>query len=95
MAKSIGMVSPHFSDQLSRPKLISSSDYCLGHFLRGVVQCVARYQPPEAALSASIPQPGEPNDAEIDKSAEADFLNCLKHSPEVRVSILLNKIRKV
>ncbi|ORY33728.1 hypothetical protein BCR39DRAFT_518906 [Naematelia encephala] len=60
-------------------------DYCLGHFLRGVVQFVARYQPPEAAESAKVPGPGEPSDDEIDHGAEADFQAVLRHGPQVQL----------
>lgn len=61
-------------------------DYTLGHFLRGVVQFTARYQPPEAAESAKVRSPGEPSDDEIDAGAEKDFNLVLEHAPKVEVS---------
>ncbi|EIW69618.1 hypothetical protein TREMEDRAFT_44103 [Tremella mesenterica DSM 1558] len=60
-------------------------DYCLGHFLRGVAQAVARYQPPEASPSASRPSSGEPTDEEIDRGAEEDLNLVVKHGPEVQL----------
>jgi hypothetical protein len=60
-------------------------DYTLGHFLRGVVQFTARYQPPEASAEAKKPGKGELSDEEIDAGAEKDFLLVLEHAPKVEV----------
>ena len=66
-------------------------DYCLGHFLRGVANFAARYQPLEAVPAAKAPSPGEPSDADIDAAAERDMLLCIEHSPKVQVrGCLLN-----
>jgi hypothetical protein len=61
------------------------SDYTLGHFLRGVVQFTARYQPPEATDAAKTVGEGEPSDADLDAAAEKDFLLVLEHAPKVEV----------
>lgn len=61
------------------------TDYTLGHFLRGVVQFTARYQPPEASAEARAASKGEPTDEEIDAGAEKDFLLVLEHAPKVEV----------
>lgn len=60
-------------------------DYTLGHFLRGVVQFTARYQPSESSPEARASSPGEASDAEIDAGAEKDFLLVLEHAPKVEV----------
>jgi hypothetical protein len=65
-------------------------DYTLGHFLRGVVQFTARYQPPEATDEAKAPSEGEPSNEEIDAGAEKDFLLVLEHAPKVEVSLLFS-----
>lgn len=62
-----------------------TSDYTLGHFLRGVVQFTARYQPPEASETAKAVSEGEPSDSELDAAAEKDFLLVLEHAPKVEV----------
>lgn len=61
------------------------SDYTLGHFLRGVVQFTARYQPPESSPEARRASEGEASDEEIDAGAEKDFLLVLEHAPKVEV----------
>jgi hypothetical protein len=66
--------------------MLLTPDYCLGHFLRGVVQAVARYQPAEATASAKAPSKGDPSDEEIDLSAERDLKLVLEHGPDVQVS---------
>lgn len=63
------------------------TDYTLGHFLRGVVQFTARYQPSDASENAKTRSEGEPTDEEIDASAERDFNLVLEHAPKVEVSI--------
>jgi tetratricopeptide (TPR) repeat protein len=60
-------------------------DYALGHFLRGIVQAVARYQPPEASPNALQPIAGQPSDTELDAGAEADFKKVVECSPNVRL----------
>lgn len=60
-------------------------DYTLGHFLRGVVQFTARYQPPESSPEARRASEGEASDEEIDAGAEKDFLLVLEHAPKVEV----------
>lgn len=62
-------------------------DYTLGHFLRGVVQFTARYQPPEATDEAKAASEGEPSNEEIDAGAEKDFLLVLEHAPKVEVRL--------
>ena len=44
-------------------------------------------QPPEAVDEAKAPQEGEPSDEELDHNAERDLKACLRHGPEVRVSV--------
>lgn len=60
-------------------------DYALGHFLRGMVQFIARYPPPDADPSSLTPQAGDPTDAELDAGAERDFKLVVEHAPEVRL----------
>jgi hypothetical protein len=52
-----------------------------------VVQFTARYQPPEASETAKAASEGEPSDADLDASAEKDFLLVLEHAPKVEVRI--------
>jgi hypothetical protein len=52
-----------------------------------VVQFTARYQPPEASETAKAASEGEPLDADLDASAEKDFLLVLEHAPKVEVRI--------
>lgn len=66
-------------------ELILVTDYTLGHFLRGVVQFTARYQPPEASELAKTKSKGEAIDEEIDAGAERDFNLVLEHAPKVEV----------
>ncbi|KAL1413482.1 hypothetical protein Q8F55_001256 [Vanrija albida] len=60
-------------------------DYVLGHFLRGVCQFIARYQPPEATAEALRVGPGAPTDKQLDAGAEADFKKVIAASPQVRL----------
>ncbi|OCF35432.1 hypothetical protein I317_04948 [Kwoniella heveanensis CBS 569] len=60
-------------------------DYCLGHFLRGMVQSVARYQNLEAAPEATRKAEGDPSDEALDEGAEKDYRAVIRHSPEVQL----------
>ncbi|WVQ98662.1 hypothetical protein IAU59_005793 [Kwoniella sp. CBS 9459] len=60
-------------------------DYCLGHFLRGMVQSVARYQNVEAAPEATRKAEGDPSDQVLDEGAEKDYRAVIRHSPEVQL----------
>jgi hypothetical protein len=77
----------HFVGLWFYGKLIACLDYTLGHFLRGVVQFTARYQPSDASESAKTRSEGEPSDEEIDEGAERDFNLVLEHAPRVEVSL--------
>ncbi|WVF72267.1 hypothetical protein IAT40_007079 [Kwoniella sp. CBS 6097] len=60
-------------------------DYCLGHFLRGMVRSVARYQNLEAAPEATRKAEGDPSDQALDEGAEKDYRAVIRHSPEVQL----------
>ncbi|WVR05111.1 hypothetical protein IAU60_002123 [Kwoniella sp. DSM 27419] len=59
-------------------------DYCLGHFLRGMVQFVARYQPPEA-VGKDERGPNDPSDQDLDEGAEKDFQAVIRHGSDVQL----------
>ncbi|WWD15847.1 hypothetical protein CI109_100271 [Kwoniella shandongensis] len=60
-------------------------DYCLGHFLKGMCQATARYQPPEAAPEAKRVEPNDPSDEVLDQGAEKDYQAVIRHSHDVQL----------
>ncbi|WVQ78032.1 hypothetical protein IAT38_000113 [Cryptococcus sp. DSM 104549] len=60
-------------------------DYCLGHFLRGMAQFIARYQPVDAAPETKVVLPTDPSEDELDRGAEKDFKAVIRHGPDVQL----------
>ncbi|OXG93214.1 hypothetical protein C345_00850 [Cryptococcus neoformans A2-102-5] len=60
-------------------------DYVLAHFLRGMCQFVARYQPLDAEPSTLVVLPTDPSDHDLDQAAEKDFKAVIRHTPDVQL----------
>ncbi|KIR26872.1 hypothetical protein I309_04250 [Cryptococcus deuterogattii LA55] len=60
-------------------------DYVLAHFLRGMCQFIARYQPLDADPSTRVVLPTDPSNHDLDQAAEKDFKAVIRHTPDVQL----------
>ncbi|WVO12808.1 hypothetical protein L204_100416 [Cryptococcus depauperatus] len=60
-------------------------DYVLGHFLRGMCQFMARYQPTDAHQDTKVILDTDPPEDELDQNAEKDFKAVIRHIPDVQL----------